>query len=337
MFADRDTDRLRKQAERDRRIQAIYQQSPQLKQFDDALSAAGREAILRVWEGGNVDAAKERISALQTERERLLSTLGVDENAYEVAWDCPQCQDRGYLYPGVPCECQRRDDGLRRRAESGLTALQKNQCFENFSLQWYDQPREVEKLVEKMESFAGDLIEGKACGNLFLYGSVGNGKTHLCSAVANRVLEKGKTLLYIRTEELLEALREDIYGSREYSGKWEYLNYEDKGDKAPRQESLPYGRSHLQNQLIRTDLLILEDLGTERLTDFAEEQLTNLIDQRINWQKPWIITSHLVGDAFTNRYDPRLVDRVLGESKRLYLNEKSIRFKRAQMRERDQR
>jgi len=136
-------------------------------------------------------------------------------------------------------------------------------------------------------------------------------------------------VIYTRAEELLEALREDIYGRGNYAGRREAPFRGDRQDSEEQQAATPYASGRLQQRLIRADLLILEDLGTENLTDFAEEQLVHLIDARINWQKPWIITSHLVGEKFTDRYDPRLVDRVLGEGKRLHLNEGSIRLKRA--------
>lgn len=307
MIVDRDSGRLRKQEERDRRINEIYQRDPQLKKLDDEMAAAGREGLLRVWEGGNVSEIRDRMSILQAERDRLLRSLGADERIYDVVWDCPLCQDRGYIRPGEPCRCRSKDDGGRRWEESGLSPLQRTQTFGNFSLEWYEKPAEVARLVEQMKAFADKLIGGGACGNLFLFGPVGNGKTHLCSAVANRVLEAGRTVAYTGAEELLEALRDDIYG---------------RGDDS---------RLDMRDRLLRADLLILDDLGTERLTEFAEDQLTNLVDQRINRQKPWLITSRLIGDKFSKRYDARLVDRVLGEGKRLYLNEGSIRYKRAQI------
>ncbi|MDR1194533.1 MAG: ATP-binding protein [Peptococcaceae bacterium] len=304
---DKDTKRLLKQEERDQRVAEVHRRSPALREADEALAAAGRAGLLAAAGGGDLAGVRERIAALRGKRRQILASLGLDEGIYEVAWDCPLCQDRGWQRPGEPCVCQRQGDSQRRLTESGLTPLQQKQTFGNFSLSWYDHPAEVEKLVGRLRQFADSLIRGEPCGNIFLFGPVGNGKTHLCSAVANQALAGGRLVAYWQVEELVETLREEMYG---------------KGERPP-------GRS-LPERLLRADLLILEDLGAERLTDFAEEQLVQLIDQRIGWQKPWLITSHLIGEKFSGRYDARLVDRVLGEGQRLYLKESSVRFKRAQ-------
>ena len=329
MIEDRDSHRLRKQAERDRRLDGIYRQNPALRALDDALAAAGREGLMRAWGRASAVDVKRKMTDILEQKEQLLRELGLDEGIYEADWDCPLCQDRGYVRPGEPCSCRRLDDGDRRLVESSLSALQRKQTFTNFSFDWYDNPEEVRKLAGQVERFVRDLIAGEPCGNLFLFGPVGNGKTHLCSAAANMALAAGKTVIYARTEELLDALREDIYGRGGAADRWESPASGDRQENEEWQAATPYARSQLQGRLVRADLLILEDLGTENLTDFAEEQLVRLIDSRINWQKPWIITSHLIGEKFNGHYDPMLVDRVLGEGKRLYLNEGSIRLKRA--------
>jgi len=307
LTSDKETLRLEKHALKEKRLSDLYRKNPELKRLDDSLAAAGREALIKAWDGENVRTAGKQIVRIQAQRERLLNNLGLDESIYDIPWDCALCQDKGYLRPGEPCECLRRDAGDRLRALSGLSTVQLKMSFDNFSLDWYDRPAEAGRLAEQIRRFCDHLIAGEACGNLFLFGPVGNGKTHLSSAAANRVLAAGKSVVYTRTEELLEALREDFYH---------------RGDSA---------RGDVLGKLLDADLLILEDLGTERLTDFAEEQSTALIDQRIHRQKPWIITSHLIGEKFTVRYDQRLVDRVLGEGTPLFLNEKSIRFKKAQL------
>ena len=306
MVTERDTLRQKKLIERDSRISEIYARYPRLKELESELYDAGIEALRVVSRGGDPARAREAVSRIRAERARILRSVGLDESVYDAYWECEICQDRGYTAPGMPCECQSRGDIHRNKAESGLSPLQMTQTFDSFSLEWYDDPKDVKIIVEQAKGFAEDLIRGESRGNLFLYGPVGNGKTHLGSAIANMALEAGKSVAYYRAEELLGALRDEMYGRGA-----DQVSYEPK------------------KKITRADLLILDDLGGERLTDFAEEQLIGVIDQRLNLRKPWMLISHLKREEFIDRYDPRLVDRVLGEGKSLYLKEKSIRYKRA--------
>ena len=316
MIDDRAGLRLAKLAERDRRISLLYTEHPELKELQEQLTTAGIEAVSMTISGLDAGSAKQKVRSLQIQRGKQLEALGLDETVFEAQWDCDICQDRGYVSPGQPCVCAMRDDGRRKQAQSGLSALQKRQTFDAFSLDWYDDPKAVSTLVGRIKAFVDALITGQPCGNLFLYGPIGNGKTHLCSAAANRALEGGLSVAYYRTGELLEALREELYGRADLS-------------LAGRDDGAAVARGQLQKLLIQADLLILDDLGAERSSDFAEEQIIGVVDQRLNCQKPWMIASHLVREEFIARYDARLVDRILGEGQILHLAEGSVRYKRA--------
>ena len=311
---DRETKRLLKQAERDNRIDLLYRSAPRLKELDQAVNEAGRQALVAVYQGRDGQAERQRLKELQAEKLAELAKLGMDERVYDVAWDCPLCQDRGYLRPGELCACARREDGQKAIAHSGLSPLQQRQTFENFSLAWYDDPEAAKSIALAVEDFARRLACGEYPGNLFLFGPVGNGKTHLVSAAANMVLAAGRSVIYRRVGTLVEELRDELYGGGEKGG-----------------ERLVF------QSLLAAELVIVEDLGTERLTDFAEEQLTLLIDERIQRQKSWLVTTSLVGESFTGRYDPRLVDRIMGEAKRLHFRELSVRHKKAIQKEKEKR
>ena len=138
---------------------------------------------------------------------------------------------------------------------------------------------------------------------IFSCGPVGTGKTHLCSAIANYVLQAGLDVVYLKIGTMLDLIRECKY------------NFE-KNEKLSTEQ--------LQN-LYRVSLLIIDDLGTEVSTDFVREQLFYLFDERINYRLPWVISTNLSPNEIGTMYEDRLSDRIIGTSRVLKFTGTSIR------------
>lgn len=99
---------------------------------------------------------------------------------------------------------------------------------------------------------------------LFIYGDVGVGKTFLASCIANAV---AKTYgCSIKALSVTKAIN-DLFSTENKSA---YID-----------------------DLAGVDLLVLDDFGAERRTDYALEQVFSIVDRRYNTQKPLIITSNL--------------------------------------------
>lgn len=307
---DKTSKRLQKQNERDRRVEAMYRQHPEIKEIDDAIAANGH-AMLRAATGLAADAfmagLQERQTLLLKQQSHLLQQAGLDLTIYEVVWDCPLCQDRGYRLPGQKCRCALRESAAEQQLHSGLAPLQLTQTFDNFSLEWYQEPQKYERILHIARQFAQQVAQGTYAGNLMLYGAIGTGKTHLCSAIANHVLAAGGTVMYMKASRLFAKLRSQMYG-----------------DNDGQREEDP------METLLQADLLILDDLGTEKRTEFVEEQLFTLIDERIIRRKPWVISTNFSVDKLLNHYDERLTDRILGEAQRLRFDDVSIRRQKIQ-------
>jgi len=307
---DRTSKQLQKQSERDRRIEKLYAQHPEIKAADDAIAANGH-ALLRAATGlllgKSLNELQQRQQMLIQQQQALLTQAGLEGSVYEVQWDCPICQDRGYVYPGEKCRCAIHEASIQQQQHSGLAPLQLAQNFENFSLEWYQEPLRYERIRQTTQRFAQQVGEGRYAGNLMLYGSIGTGKTHLCSAIANHVLAAGGTVVYTKTSRLFSWLRSQMYS-----------DFEGARERDP------------MESLFQADLLILDDLGTEKRTDFVEEQLFNLIDERIIQQKSWVISTNFSVEKLRNNYDERIIDRMFGEAQLLRFDEKSIRRQKSQ-------
>ncbi|MDP3062472.1 MAG: ATP-binding protein [Chloroflexota bacterium] len=121
---------------------------------------------------------------------------------------------------------------------------------------------------------------------LMLIGDTGTGKSHLVEAIAREWLARGRIVKYELVAKLLEHLRatyED--GSR--------LGFLDVFER--------YGSAHL---------LVLDDLGEERVTPWVAEKLTMLIDERYRTGRHMAIATNLVEDDVRQMYHGRLASRL---------------------------
>jgi DNA replication protein DnaC len=215
---------------------------------------------------------------------------------------CPICGGLGYISydvpPGhplfgraIPCACQteRQAAEFRQRIQAAgpLRALQ-DKRFENFLPDGLglppDQARSLRRAYERARAFAEDPQ-----GWLVLRGGTGCGKTHLAAAIAHRLLERRVAALFIPVPDLLDELRAAFHPEAEVS-------YEERFW-----------------QLREAPVLILDDLGAQQSTPWAQEKLFQLLDWRYNARLPTVITTNLSLEAFEPRLRSRLQDARLVE------------------------
>lgn len=111
---------------------------------------------------------------------------------------------------------------------------------------------------------------------LLLCGQVGTGKSFLAAAIANELINQGTPCLMTNFSRIISRISEKFGGDQKYL-----------------------------DDLNRFDLLIIDDLGAERDTDFTWEKVMNVIDARYRAGLPIIITTNLGPKDFTDRTDIR--------------------------------
>lgn len=142
-----------------------------------------------------------------------------------------------------------------------------------------------ERLTRAMQRYVENFAELRKVGKgLLLYGSVGTGKTYAACEVANALIDKGYPVHVTNFSRVLNTLQGTF-------DKQEYID-----------------------ELNRYQLLVLDDLGIERETAFAKEQVYNVIDARYRAGLPMIITTNLAIANIKspdNIGDSRIYDRIL--------------------------
>ncbi len=165
-----------------------------------------------------------------------------------------------------------------------------------------------EKGREKRRPWDGKLqkawrktgMRWKNGSGLLIWGDVGTGKSFFAGCIANALLEKGVPVLMTNFSRILNTL----------TG----MHFED--------------RNQFINNLNRYSLLIIDDLGIERNSDFALEQVFNVIDSRYRSKKPLIITTNLTLSELNNAADiahKRIYDRILERCIPVRINNRNIR------------
>lgn len=147
----------------------------------------------------------------------------------------------------------------------------------------------AEKFVEKF------LAKGTTDVGIFLHGKVGTGKTFAAACIANELMDHNKTVLVMNLGLYLNKLK------REWAeAENDVLNY------------------------VKTcDLLIIDDLGVENITDWVQDKVFALIDTRYRSGKPLILTTNLELDnsslnkteienklSIESRFNPRISNRI---------------------------
>ena len=135
---------------------------------------------------------------------------------------------------------------------------------------------------------------------LLLWGDVGTGKSYIAGCIANALLNKGVPVLMTNFARLLNKLT-DMYS----------------GD-----------RNAYIDSFKRYPLLIIDDLGMERNSEFAREQVFSVIDSRYRSELPMIVTTNLTLEELQHPEDlsrSRIYDRVLERCLPIRVNDQNIR------------
>lgn len=213
-----------------------------------------------------------------------------------------------YFYPRCLCKCgveaRDREEAEEKRIEfenrvqryrkMGFAENQmQNWTFENDDL---GNPKMTELAKRYVANFDKFYKEGKG---LLLHGGVGTGKTYIACMIANALIDKGYPVLVTNFSRVLNTLQGTF-------DKQEYLD-----------------------SLNKFKLLIIDDLGIERDTGFAKEQVFSIIDSRYRAELPMIITTNLSMQKLATETDlsyKRVYDRIIercypvevaGESRRI--------------------
>lgn len=267
---------------------------PEIAKIDRELSLVGLEIMEAAMRDNMamLEAAKLRNLSLMDKKRDLLEAAGYPRDYTEIRYECALCGDTGAI-DNKMCSCMRRKLVEAGIESSGMSDLIKAQSFENFSLEYYKQSADIFKrmsMVYKLLVNYAESFDTKASGNIAMFGGTGLGKTHLSSAVARCVIERGYDVYYVGAQRMISDFEYNRFGNGSVANS--------DGDL---------------EKYTECDLLIIDDLGTEVANQFTTSCLYNVINTRLNKKKQTIISTNLSQDEFRKRYWDRITSRVFGE------------------------
>jgi len=153
---------------------------------------------------------------------------------------------------------------------------------EFWRMEWrdIDVRADVEGFKDAYVAVKGYGREAIRDGKGFLFRrSPGTGKTTLAAMAAKAGIRHGFTVVFATAPSIIDAHK-------------------------------PSGDIRLKRKVYESDLLIVDDLGEERPTEFTLAEWDRLISERYNHKKATIYTSNFSGDELQGTYSPRLIDRI---------------------------
>jgi len=232
------------------------------------------------------------------------SSSKTENNPYPGDPNCEICGGVGYIRQDLPlghpdfgkmqiCVC--RTGQLKKLARDGLYKMSNLESLSHLTFDNFEsrgqiglgpaQAASLERAFNHARQFARTLD-----GWLVLQGPYGCGKTHLAAAVANFVVDIGVPTLFLTVPDLLDSLR---------------FSYND-----------PASTFEERFEEIRcSQLLVMDDFGTENATSWAQEKLFQILNYRYINNLPLLITTNLSLNQLEGRIssrlqDPELVTRV---------------------------
>lgn len=290
----------RRQDERASRERRIYAEIPRVREIDEQLRGTISSVIASAMRRGTdprpaIAALREENLRLQRERAALLTAAGYPADYLEDKPACALCGDTGYAKSGAVCACLRRVYAQVQIEQLSHMLDLGNQSFETFRFDVYSP---VETYGRRRSARANMEYVFDACrdyayqfsprsGNLLLSGDPGLGKTFLSACIARVVSESGHSVVYDTAAHVFERFETQKFT---------------RDDTACEDAE----------RMLRCDLLIVDDLGTELTTEFVRSTLYQIINTRLMTGKKTIISTNLAPDALEERYGAATLSRILG-------------------------
>lgn len=311
----REYDQKRQQHRRelDERKETLYKDLPRLSEISDAIASLSVRAVRHRFAGSSDehDACKKEIARLSSERKALLLAGGYPEDYLSMQYDCPDCEDTGFI-DGEKCHCFKKAAVELLYMKSNIREILQKENFTHFSFDYYSDTmkngatgfsaRETAKEAVRQARHFVDTFDCEF-HNLFFYGNTGVGKTFLSNCIAKELIDRSYCVIYFTAFDLFDSLAKNTFQKT-------------------------YDSSDIQEDILSCDLLIIDDLGTELTNSFVTSALFQCLNERLMRKKSTIISTNLSLGQFSELYSERIFSRITSNYTMIKLIGNDIRIQK---------
>jgi len=190
---------------------------------------------------------------------------------------CPYCGGTGWkiverndVSGAERCDCAFTARARHLEESAGIPPLYRNASLDTFVLPRDNliAQRELAHVMNEVRMFSREFPNERRPG-LLLIGDPGTGKTHLAVAALRQLIARGFECLFFDYQNLLDRIRSGFDASSGSSDREAY------------------------RFALDSEVLLLDDLGAHRVTEWVEDTVTAIITYRCNQRKPLIATTNL--------------------------------------------
>ena len=288
----------------------VFNQNDTLRKLEDQKNLLAIETAKKIINLSGIDKQIEcdnldlKLKKIDDKIQKELSRMKINEKYFEPIFECDKCKDTGEItLNGVTQKCTCFNQKIINEVykQANMNKLNEEN-FNTFDYVFFSNvpnekkygmaksPRENIDQIKKISiDFVKNIDEVKQ-KNLLFTGNTGLGKTFLANSIDKATIEKAHTVIYQTAPIFLDKLMEYKFSSDESEFNREQYN-----------------------KIFNVDLLIIDDLGTETMTNNKFTELFNIVNTRLLNNKKILISTNLTLNQLFERYDERLMSRIIGE------------------------
>lgn len=303
------------QADCDERIAQLYAEHPELKVLTDEVSAMNSKLIRATLKRENSAVTLElsdKLDELKQKRLDYISQNNIDMDVFKPRYACSSCNDTGKLPDGTRCSCFTDHYAQMKFAASDMSILEREN-FSTFDLDVFPEKsqngipqREQMGRIKKALYDYCVAFPSVPKKNILISGRTGTGKSFLLNCIAKELSDRLFPTLRLSAYKMVNELFDKyIDDSTDFNSELE--------------------------RLCETDVLIIDDLGTELMKEnFTHNTLYYILDRRCELNNATIVSTNLTVKQLEEKYSDRIMSRLFNARTTiaLQLQGSDVRIKR---------